>query len=242
MALSELHEGAVYMLGGRPYRVERLAYPRGRTADVAAMPRDAGERTRALGDGWARDLGLIRSRACHGVGVHLCHLRITQTVNGYLHYTDPGVEYRGLDRPLRHSFETKGIKFRAPVPSGAMGREGSKNIGQESYHAISHLVASASRMIAGAAESDVDGLLNEDGMIYIYDNARGGNGIAGILYDRMERVARRAYDIVAGCPCKRARGCPHCTLLYRCASDNAGLHKAGAIESLGAMAGVLPAR
>jgi len=232
MALSELHEGAIYMLGGRPYRVERLAYPRKKVADVVAMPRGTGERTRALGHGRVTHIGTTRSREFLGTGVELCRLRVMQTVNGYLHYTGQEAEYRGLDRQLRHSFETKGIRFGAAGPPAAAGGEEPQNADQESSHAIAHLVANASRMIAGAAEQDVDGMLGEDGLIYIYDNARGGNGIAGILYGRMERVLRRAYDIVATCPCRRTGGCPRCILSYRCDSSNAGLHKAGAMESL----------
>ena len=232
MALSELHEGAVYMLGGEPHRVEKLNYPGSMLATVVAISRSTRERTKALGRGWAREIETIMSRPCLGTEVGLCRLRITQTINGYVRYTSPGMEYRSLDQQLRHTFDTKGIKFRVVATPGIMAHGKHKNTHYESSHAIAHLLASASRMIAGAAESDVDGMASDNGMIYIYDNVRGGNGIAGILYGRMESVLQRAYDIVAACPCKMARGCPRCTLSYRCSSNNAGLHKSGAKELL----------
>lgn len=237
MALSELHEGAIYMLGGDLYRVARLDYPRPMSATVVAMPRNARERTRALGSGWARETGTIMSRPCLGTDVALCRLRITQTINGYVHYSRSGAEYRFLDRELRHTFATKGIKFRVPSPHGITTHGDHRNVHHEASHAIEHLVASASRMIAGAAEPDIGSVLNEGGLAYIYDNVRGGNGIAGILYGRMERVLQRAYDIVATCPCKNAGGCPRCTMSYKCRSNNAGLHKDGASELLEEMLG-----
>lgn len=237
MALSELHGGAIYMLGGRPHMVERLDYPRKKTATMTPMPYNSRERTKALGRTWATYTETIKSHMCLDTQVELCRLRVTQTINGYVHYTGAGAEYKSLDEQLRHFFGTKGIKFRAAAPTGVLASERPSRASQESSHAIAHLVANASRMIAGAAEQDVDGVLNDDGTICIYDNARGGNGIADILYGRMESVLRRAYDIVGSCPCKEASGCPRCTLSHRCSWNNAGLHKAGAVESLKKMLG-----
>lgn len=236
MALSELHEGAIYMLGGEPYRVEKLDYPRPMRAIVAPMPRNTRERTKALGQGWATEIETIESRTCLGTDVGLCRLRIKQTINGYAHYTKSGIEYKSLDRQLSHKFDTKGIKFRV-IPHGVATHGEYKDVYQESFHAIEHLVANASRMMAGAAESDVGSVLSGGGLIYIYDNVRGGNGIAGILYDRTDRVFQRAYDIVAGCPCKKVMGCPRCTLSYRCRLDNVGLDKDGAKELLAQILG-----
>lgn len=237
MALSELHEGAIYMLGGELYKVEKLDYSGSKKATVVAMPRNTRERTRALGRGWARETEKIISRPCLGMEVGLCRLRVTQTINGYVRYTRSDMEYKFLAQQLRHTFPTKGIKLRVKATQETMIHGEHKNVHHESCHAIEHLVASASRMIAGAAEPDVDGVLNEGGLIYIYDNVRGGNGIAGILYERMERVIQRAYDIVASCPCKQTRGCPRCTLSYRCSSNNADLHKDGAKALLEKMLG-----
>jgi len=242
MALSELHEGAVYMLGGRPHKVERLDYPQSKSASVVAMNPKTDEHTRALGREWAEDRGMIKTRQCLGVSVDLCQLQITKTIDGYAHSTNQGSNFKRLDRQLRHTFKTKGIKFRAAVPSNTMQRSKSKDVDWDSYHTVAHLVANASRMIAGAAVSDIDAMVNiglpreqlvlDDGLIFIYDNIRGGNGISGILYEHMERVLQRAYDMVSSCPCNKIEGCPHCTLSHTCRINNARLNKTGAMESL----------
>lgn len=246
MALSELHEGAIYMLGGRPYKVVHLDYPQSKSASVVAMHPKTDEHTRALGNEWAEDFGMIKARQCFEMNVDFCHLRITKTIDRYMHYTNQGLDFKKLDKQLRHKFKTKGIKFRAAVPTNTIQRTMSKNVDLESYHAVMHLVANASRMLAGAAMSDIDGALNRDtlthncghdGLIFIYDNIKGGNGISGILYDRMEKVLQRAYDMVASCPCNKTEGCPHCTLSHICRSNNAGLNKIGALESLEKMIG-----
>ena len=91
-------------------------------------------------------------------------------------------------------------------------------------------------MVVGAAHSDL-GSANQGRMVYVYDNTEGENGTSSAMYDRMEEIAIRARDIIAGCGCSEdERGCVHCTFSHSCGRGNDGLHKDGAKELLQRMA------
>ena len=234
IALTELHEGAIYMLGGRAHRVARLRYPRSPRAEIEPLAEGTRRQTRAICEDWPEVTGTLGSRDCHGMRVEFCALRIKKLVRGYVTLEGPDDAFgepAELKRPLSYTFGTKGIRFRAPAPARTVGADDGAAAG--AYHAAEHVIIEGSRMIIGASPADLGGMsMGSSGMIYVYDGAAGGSGASMALYERMERVVARARDIVAGCPCEAEAGCPRCTMSYRCGNNNQCLHKAGALESL----------
>jgi len=239
VALTELHEGAIYMLGGRAHRVARLRYPRSPRAEIEPLAEGTRRQTRAVCEDWPSVTATLGSRDCHAVRVEFCALRIKKLVRGYVTLEsadDAFGEPATLERPLGYTFETKGVRFRAPAPAGAVGADAEAAAG--AYHAAEHAIIEGSRMIIGASPADLGGMsMGSSGMIYVYDGAAGGSGASRALYERMERAVARARDIVAGCACEAVPGCPRCTMSYRCGNNNQCLHKAGALESLRRIAG-----
>lgn len=238
IALTELHEGAVYMLGGRAHRVARLRYPRSPRAEIEPLAEGTRRQTRAICEDWPEVTATLDSRDCHAMRVEFCALRIKKLVRGYVTLEsaeDAFGEPAMLEAPLGYTFETKGIRFRAPAPVGvAGGGEAGLEVAAGAYHAAEHVIIEGSRMVIGASPADLGGMsMGSSGMIYVYDGAAGGSGASRALYERMERAVARARDIVAGCACDAVPGCPRCTMSYRCGNNNQCLHKAGALESLG---------
>jgi DEAD/DEAH box helicase domain-containing protein len=69
--------------------------------------------------------------------------------------------------------------------------------------------------------------------IFIYDGYPGGVGIARRGFELFERLVADAAKLIGECPC--AEGCPSCVQSPKCGNLNEPLHKAGALELLGAM-------
>jgi len=69
--------------------------------------------------------------------------------------------------------------------------------------------------------------------IFIYDGHPGGVGITRQGFLRFEELARDAQRLIGECPCEA--GCPSCVQSPKCGNLNEPLHKAGALELLGAM-------
>ena len=51
--------------------------------------------------------------------------------------------------------------------------------------------------------------------IKIYDTRSGGLGASAALYQRTKEVLSRARELVRGCACAGANGCPSCILCAR---------------------------
>lgn len=236
-ALSELHPGAVYMLKGKRYLVGRLEYPTGKRAEIEPVQKGRKIETKALGDDSATVLEIIDDRKCYGMTVELCKLRITQVVREYFVIDvsrEPSnvIARHTLDSPLSYSFDTKGIRFLLPRPASTSQKETRpKPLESWSYHAAEHVIIDGGRMVTGAAASDINGMSDSTGLVYVYDDTVGGNGISKVLYDKLEDAVSRARDVIAGCPCIYEEGCPRCTMSYRCKKNNSRMHKQGALES-----------
>jgi len=99
-----------------------------------------------------------------------------------------------------------------------------------SLHAIKHLLIHAAKMIIGAENSEIDGMVDSiQGTILLYDNSmNGGNGLSKAIYEKLSLILNRALEIVDQCNCKDAKGCPMCTHWEGCSQLNHGLSKEGA--------------
>lgn len=237
IALNELHPGAVYVLRGKRYRVAHLEYPTGKRADIEPVQKGSKVETMATGDDSASVLEVVDKRECYGVAVEFCRLRITKIVSGYYVFDTSQkpskiVARIDLETPLTYSFETKGVRFQVPRPKTTIGKESDSVYAEAgAYHAVEHVIIDGGRMITGAAASDINGMSDNKGLIYVYDDTVGGSGISKVLYDRLEDAMTRARDVIAGCPCSSRGGCPRCTMSYRCKTNNEPVHKHGALET-----------
>jgi DEAD/DEAH box helicase domain-containing protein len=237
-ALEELHQHAVYFLGGRRYRVKELHFePNNQPyAELVSIPSDYPYYTKALTDDWPSILEIYEKKVVFGVEVAYCALNIQKSVPGYVNVEIGQEVAQGkkvmLDKPLEYEFVTKGFVFRAPRPSDLLQRvEDEQYVEMSAFHASEHVIIEGSAMITGGASQDLGGIsLGSSGLIVVYDGSIGGNGASRVLYDRLDIAFGRSLRILSECACKSESGCPRCTYSYRCGNNNEFLHKRAAIE------------
>ena len=237
-ALEELHQHAVYFLGGRRYRVHQLHFdPNSQPyAELVSIPSDYPYYTKALTDDWPSILEIYEKKVVFGIEVAYCALNIQKRVMGYVNVEIGQEVAQGkkvmLDKPLEYEFLTKGFVFRAPQPSNVLqGVEDEQYVEMSGFHASEHVIIEGSAMITGGASQDLGGIsLGSSGLIVVYDGSVGGNGASRILYERLDIAFGRSLRILSECACKSESGCPRCTYSYRCGNNNEFLHKRAAIE------------
>ena len=237
-ALEELHQDAVYFLGGRRYKVRQLHFERGSPpyADLALIPHDYPYYTRALTDEWPSILQIYDEKNVFGAKVTYCSLKIQKRVLGFSNIEIGQEMVQGkklmLDKPLEYEFVTKGFVFRAPQPVDILQRvENKEYVKMGGFHASEHVILEGSAMITGGASQDLGGIsLGSSGLIFVYDGSIGGNGASRILYDRLATAFGRTLRILSECSCTSDSGCPRCTYSYRCGNNNEFLYKHSAIE------------
>ncbi|HJU95950.1 MAG TPA: DEAD/DEAH box helicase [Nitrososphaera sp.] len=237
-ALEELHQHAVYFLGGQRYKVQEIHFePNSQPyAELSHIPSDYPYYTKALTDEWPSFLEIYETKVVFGVEVAYCALKIQKRVLGYVNIEIGQEVAQGkkvmFDRPLEYEFITKGFVFRAPRPSYILQKvEDEQYVEMSGFHASEHVIIEGSAMITGGASQDLAGIsLGSSGLIVVYDGSIGGNGASRILYDRLDSAFGRSLRILSECSCVSESGCPRCTYSYRCGNNNEFLHKLAAIE------------
>jgi DEAD/DEAH box helicase domain-containing protein len=237
-ALEELHQHAVYFLGGRRYKVQELHFELNSQpyAELVPIPSDYPYYTKALTDDWPSILEIYEKKIVFGVEVAYCALNIQKRVLGYVNIEIGQEVAQGkkvmLDKPLEYEFLTKGFVFRAPIPSYILQEvQDEQYVQMSGFHASEHVIIEGSAMITGGASQDLGGIsLGSSGLIVVYDGSVGGNGASRILYERLDIAFGRSLRILSECSCISETGCPRCTYSYRCGNNNEFLHKPAAIE------------
>ncbi|MFQ5940687.1 MAG: DEAD/DEAH box helicase [Nitrososphaerales archaeon] len=235
IALEELHDGAVYFLAGRRYKVKKLVLGKHR-AEITAIPLDYPYYTKALLDEWPSIEEVYDTKRVFDIEVAYCGLHIQKRVTGYVNLGIGSDVAKGkkvlLEEQIEYDFVTKGLVFRAPMPIHSIrSAKDPIYVEMSSYHAAEHVVIEGSSMITGGASRDLGGIsLGSSGLIFIYDSNIGGNGASKVLFDRLEKAFTRSRVILSECPCKSESGCPRCTYSYRCGNNNEYLHKSASLE------------
>jgi DEAD/DEAH box helicase domain-containing protein len=237
-ALEELHQHAVYFLGGRRYKVQEIHFEQNSQpyAELLPIPSDYPYYTKALTDDWPSILEIYEKKTVFGVDVAYCALNIQKRVLGYVNIEIGQEVAQGkkvmLDKPLEYEFVTKGFVFRAPRPSYILREaKDEQYVEMSGFHASEHVIIEGSAMITGGASQDLGGIsLGSSGLIFVYDGSIGGNGASRVLYERLHIAFGRSLRILSECSCMSETGCPRCTYSYRCGNNNEFLHKPAAIE------------
>ena len=143
IALEELHQGAVYLLAGRPYIVSEFEYPDRQYAVIKQLPDNYPYHTKALTVEQPSIENTIETRKVKGIETAFCRLRIRKIVTGYVNKRWQGIESYGmaaaaakdgsenavlLDRPLTYTYVTKGIAFCAPYPNDEVKKTENKTV------------------------------------------------------------------------------------------------------------------
>ncbi|HEU0145107.1 MAG TPA: DEAD/DEAH box helicase, partial [Nitrososphaera sp.] len=164
-ALEELHQHAIYFLGGRRYKVQELHFEPNTQpyAELSPIPLDYPYYTKALTDDWPSILEIYEKKVVFGVEVAYCALKIQKRVLGYANIEIGQEVAQGkkvmFDKPLEYEFLTKGVVFRAPRPSYILQKvEDEQYVEMSAFHASEHVIIEGSAMITGGASQDLGGI------------------------------------------------------------------------------------
>lgn len=241
MAAREIHPGAIYLHGGKYYKVSSFKYNSklgGGEIILEPIP-PVNHKTTANRFAIPSILKINEGKEVMGSEVIYCDLQITEHVTGYKVsdiFTNKLLKTEDFDEPIIYTFNTKGFMFTMPKPMKMLNEDQQLSedlILNGTFHAVEHVVIESSSMLTGGGSSEIGGIsMGKSGAIFVYDGAQGGSGLSKLLYDRLEEAFQRSLEILKKCKCSTTDGCPRCTYSYQCGNNNQPLNKLGAIESL----------
>lgn len=230
MAIKELHEGAIYMHGGRVYEVQRLDLGR-RMAQVRALPSDYDFYTTALHYSEPRINQVIFDGKIYNTPYQYVDLTIKEVVYGYIVKrlsSGEVVETRKFQEPLSYEFRTKGIVIYAPFIKFTPFEAADELERGRGYHAAEHIMIMVGETLIGAGPTDMGGISFPTGHIIIYDSYPGGSGASKMLISRLKEDLSISLNILTHCTC--IDGCPRCVYSPYCGNDNHYLSRRNAIK------------
>jgi DEAD/DEAH box helicase domain-containing protein len=235
MALRELHEGAVYLHGGRVYEVYKFDID-GRRAFVKRLPDDYDLYTTALYYSEPSINEVLEEGSIHAIPYQYAKLTIREVVYGYLvkrFSSNEVVERREFRQPLSYEFRTKGIVIYAPFITFSPFENIDIVERGKAYHAAEHIMIMVGENVIGAGPTDMGGISYPTGHIIIYDSYPGGSGATKMLLSRIDDVLRISLDVLTHCTC--VDGCPKCVYSPYCGNDNHYLSRRNAIRVIDAI-------
>jgi len=225
-ARRDAYPGAVLLHRGETYLVEQLDLSEG---IAEARHEEIDYSTHSLRTSELEILSTNHRCALNGTNLASGRVRVTETFAGFKTiHADRTVFVSPLDLPP-HTFESDGLWI--SFDRGITGLEAAVLLG--ALHGAEHALIAVSPLLVLCDAEDVSGVSTpfheQTGTptILLFDDITDGAGIAEILFESFPKLASRARDLVADCPCEE--GCPSCLLSSRCGSQNQPLAKAGAI-------------
>ncbi len=233
-ATSTVHQGAVYLHQGEPYRVVELDLDGG-AALVEAATGD--EYTQARRD---TDIGIVEATRRVDLprsSLWLGRVAVSDQVVGYERRRAGSGEvlgYEDLDLPPT-LLPTVAYWWTLSTELLAAARLDPAEV-PGAAHAAEHAQIGLLPLFAMCDRWDIGGVSTawhpDTGMatIFVYDGHPGGAGIAERGHQLAARHLRATRDAVHACPCET--GCPSCVQSPKCGNGNHPLDKAGAVRLL----------
>jgi DEAD/DEAH box helicase domain-containing protein len=231
-APSTVHEGAVYLHGGRQYEVAALdlhdsrALVHGFSGDWYTQPKR---------ETHTEIERLIARRETMGVRLNFGTVVVTDQVLAYQRKRladHESMDLVGLDLP-QTSFATQALWYELDLEEmPLMQLLGSLHAAEHSQIAVLPLLAMCDRWDIGGLSTNLH-FQTGGPTIFIYDGHPGGIGIARRGYEAFEALVDDAHRLVSECPCET--GCPSCVQSPKCGNLNEPLSKAGCVELMGRM-------
>lgn len=235
----ECHPEAVYLHGGRTYRILELDDVRRR---VVARDERVDYYTAVLGEKETEILERLATRRVRGFDVGLGRLKVTVHVRGFqkkrLFGGETIAEY-SLEAPPR-VFETVGLWIELPATWPATFAAAGRHF-MGGIHAAEHALIGLFPLLAISDRGDVGGISYTrhpqlDGpAVFLYDGVAGGAGLAERGYQDLDSMLTATLEHVEGCACED--GCPACIQSPTCGNGNKPLDKEACIRALSALLG-----
>ncbi|ADN51039.1 DEAD/DEAH box helicase [Vulcanisaeta distributa] len=235
MALRELHDGAIYLHGGRVYEVYKLDLG-SRTAHVRRLPNDYDLYTTALYISEPKIDEVLEEGFIKSVPYQYVRLTIKEVVHGYVvkrFGSGEVVERREFNESFTYEFRTKGIIIYAPFITFSPFENVDVVERGRAYHAAEHIMIMVGENVVGAGPTDLGGISYPTGHIIIYDSYPGGSGTAKMLLKNIDEVLKISLNVLTHCTC--IDGCPKCVYSPYCGNDNHYLSRRNAIRVIDAI-------
>ena len=245
-APSTVHQGAVYLHGGRQFEVGALDLGN-RRALVHPFIGDWYTQPKRETDTSIEEL--LERRETMGVRLNFGTVVVTEQVLAYQRRNlsdHEAIDLVALDLP-QSSFVTQALWYefgenlfrpsvvassslRATIPPEAL--LGALHAAEHSQIAVLPLLAMCDRWDIGGLSTNLHPQTG-GATIFIYDGHPGGIGIARRGYERFEALVDDAHRLVSECSCEK--GCPSCVQSPKCGNLNEPLSKLGCIQLMGRM-------
>ncbi|MEM4360866.1 MAG: DEAD/DEAH box helicase [Candidatus Anstonellaceae archaeon] len=228
LAIGELYEGAIYLLGGKRYIVEKLDLEN-KKAYVSSLNQteeDWNVYTQAYKE---REIEIIEELAEHKIKdleIKYGKLHIQNSVSKYALkniYNNQVIGVYELKRPLVYNYKTEGFWIDL-----ADYIEPEEKEYLEGLHALEHITIAMMGAISGVDQNEIGGLSYPNGRIIYYEGIEGGSGACIPVIRNYHRCLEMALDRLEKCDC--ITGCPKCIFSPQCGNDNKYLNKQKAIE------------
>ncbi|MFT4890656.1 MAG: DEAD/DEAH box helicase domain-containing protein [Halobacteriales archaeon] len=240
-ALRDVHPGAIYHHQGETYEVQSLDLDR----DVAwLVPTENDHQTRVQYEESMtieEDVATKPLATREDVTVHFANVTRRKQVTGFQrrdHRTGKILSEESLDLP-ETTLSTRALYLTLPP-----GLEGLMQTMSGSFegglHAAQHALVATVPLVILCDRRDVGSVSTtnhpqaETSALFIYDEYRGGVGLARNGYDHIEDLLRHTWELLADCGC--ADGCPACIQSPYCGRANEPLDKRLAVTLTMALA------
>ncbi|MBZ0266214.1 DEAD/DEAH box helicase [bacterium] len=233
-AMTECHDGAVYLHHGATYIVTKLDLAR---QEARVKKQEVGYYTQAMSEKETEILEVFDSRENDRYKVSIGKLKVTEQVVGY-----EKRDNRGRDRISEHEldlppviYDTVGIWIEPGEPTvEALAEQKYHPMG--SLHASEHATLALMPLFALCDRNDLGGIsfTNHEQLkkpaVFFYDGHPGGVGLADKAFQVLDELLKDVLRLVKDCPCDE--GCPSCIHSPKCGHGNIPLDKNGSIRLL----------
>lgn len=224
IAIGELYEGAIYLIGGQRYVSLGLDLKEG-IARVEPIAGDEPYYTQSLRTKQAEISDEAAEAEWGGVTLARGPVHISTEVHGYVlkdSFSGATIKKEKLDEPLIHEFDTHALW--ADWNAWADGHSSYA----DGLHALEHVSIAMMPALTGADPAEIGGISYPQGRIFYYEGAEGGSGLSEIVMPRYGECIEMSLARLASCPC--GEGCPSCVFSPQCGNNNYYLSKPSARE------------
>ena len=237
-AMSQVHDGAVYIHQGEHFVVQTLDLEEYVALVVPEQP-DYSTQARSTTDITILGEPSAVVNPSPGLWVANVDVEVTDRVTGYVVRLADGTvsEHIPLDLPEQR-LTTRAVAYTIdPLALDAMGITPGEVPG--ALHAAEHAAIGLLPLLATCDRWDIGGVstaLHQDTMlptVFVYDGHPGGAGFADEGFARFHEWITATYEAVRSCECED--GCPSCVQSPKCGNGNQPLNKHAALKLLGAL-------
>jgi DEAD/DEAH box helicase domain-containing protein len=227
-AYREVHEGAILLHRGEPYRVKELDLD---NLVAHVVEGETNLYTEALK---TIDISIRKPLSSNDLGVQSGYgeVNVTEYFNEYrvMQY-EKKIDQRVLDLPPLN-FPSTGFWF--TIPEYIASRVRAKNLNfAGGLHAVEHAIIAVSPLHAMCDPNDLGGVSTvkhgdtKMPSVFVYDGYKGGVGLSEKLYELLPELLETTLNLIQDCQC--SDGCPSCIYSSKCGNNNEPLDKQAAI-------------